>query len=454
MLADWQIRRDIKITPWAEQENRPGVISYGVTSYGYDFRLGHKFRVLTNYPPGVIDPKNFDPKMLTEVDLTPPTDHDWDASGTVCRRCRVHKSNPHRDSWLEGCRQQVTPGYLDIPPHSFVLAESLEEVWFPRDVLVLVVGKSTYARCGLIVNVTPGEPEWAGKWTVELTNPTPRYLRVYAGEGIMQCVFSRNDGRYELGLGTVADFLHNYHAKAHHWDEENHDFLRRLVLRHAPGPLLPLEGTCEKSYADKKGKYQNQTGLTIPKVEGNTLSGNVGYDEKTPTPIAEDQTPPAPPLTEFQLQTDRGPMKVAAATETEAVKLAQRGGHVVVSSEEAYVDPDGWAARWLVSNLPDDIKFTCSVCGFRGSKKVNHTRDGKTVCRNAVPNQIVYYDERKLVMNVPPVHQEKTVPQPPASANEPPPTLARKGRWTGPDGAVWVWSDNQDKWVQATEPKK
>lgn len=294
VLADWQIRRDIKITPFSEQESRPGIISFGLSSYGYDFRLGFKFRVLTNYPPGVIDPKNFDPGMLTEVDLT-PTDHQWD-SGGVCWVCKTWVNDNPPPNCFD------PPNYLDIPPHSFVLAESLEEVWFPRDVLVLVVGKSTYARCGLIVNVTPGEPEWTGKWTIELTNPTPRYLRVYAGEGIMQCVFSRNDGRYEHSLALITDTLDEglvYRAGDQYRKEGERErciqngieSLRRLTLRE-PGENGNLEGSCEKSYADKRGKYQNQAGLTTPVVEG------TAYDEKTPAPVAEDKTPPPEPVTD------------------------------------------------------------------------------------------------------------------------------------------------------------
>lgn len=180
VLPDWQIQRDIKIEPFVEGISREGKISYGVTSYGYDVRVGRRFKVFTNVRCAVVDPKNFDPASFVDIE---------------------------GDSCL-------------IPPNSFALAETVETFEIPRDVLAICVGKSTYARCGIIVNVTPLEPEWRGKITIEISNTTPLPAKIYAGEGIAQIIFLRS------------------------------------------------EAVCRTSYADKKGKYQDQKGLTLPFVVG------------------------------------------------------------------------------------------------------------------------------------------------------------------------------------------
>src|SRR4051795_6471753 len=180
VLPDWQIERDIKIEPFAAEATRVGTISYGVTSYGYDVRVGRKFKVFTNALCAVVDPKNFDPRSFVDVEA----DH---------------------------CL---------IPPNSFALAETVEYIEVPRDMLCVCVGKSTYARCGIIVNVTPLEPEWRGKVTIEISNTTPLPAKIYAGEGIAQVLF------------------------------------------------LTADEVCRVSYADKKGKYQDQKGLTLPFVPG------------------------------------------------------------------------------------------------------------------------------------------------------------------------------------------
>lgn len=178
-LADFQIKEQVKIIPWADQETRPGKISYGVTSYGYDFRIGRKFKVFKNTFMTTVDPKCFSPKCFDEIE----DDH------------------------------------CIIPPNSFVLGESVEWVEIPRDVLGICVGKSTYARCGLIVNVTPLEPGWKGRITIEISNSTTLPAKIYSEEGIMQVVFFKGDE------------------------------------------------ACKTSYADKKGKYQDQVGITLPKVD-------------------------------------------------------------------------------------------------------------------------------------------------------------------------------------------
>lgn len=180
VLPDWLIERDIKIEPFAAASARPGVISYGVSSYGYDVRVGRQFKVFTNVYGTLIDPKNFSPNAFVDMEA---------------------------DSCI-------------IPPNSFALAETVETFEIPRDVLAVCLGKSTYARCGIIVNITPLEPEWRGKITIEISNTTPLPAKIYANEGIAQILFFR------------------------------------------------AEQVCKISYADKKGKYQDQKGLTLPFVQG------------------------------------------------------------------------------------------------------------------------------------------------------------------------------------------
>ena len=166
------------IEPFMEGLPRPGVISYGVSSYGYDIRVANEFKIFTNVFGATVDPKQFDPKSMV------------DFAGDVCV----------------------------IPPNSFVLARTIEYFRIPRNVLTVCIGKSTYARCGIIVNVTPFEPEWEGFVTLEISNTTPLPARIYANEGIAQVLFFEGD---EM---------------------------------------------CETSYADRKGKYQSQQGLTLPKM--------------------------------------------------------------------------------------------------------------------------------------------------------------------------------------------
>ena len=168
------------IEPFTDRQVREGVISYGVSSYGYDIRVADEFRIFTNVNSTIVDPKNFDPRSLVEF------------KGEVCL----------------------------VPPNSFALARSIEYFRIPRNVLTICLGKSTYARCGIIVNVTPLEPEWRGRITIEISNTTPLPAKIYAGEGIAQIIFLRG------------------------------------------------EEVCKTSYADKKGKYQDQAGLTLPFVPG------------------------------------------------------------------------------------------------------------------------------------------------------------------------------------------
>jgi len=166
------------IDPFVDDQVRQGVISYGVSSYGYDVRVGDEFKVFTNVYNTVVDPKNFDPKSFVDI------------KADVCI----------------------------IPPNSFALASTIEYFRIPRDILTICLGKSTYARCGIIVNVTPFEPEWEGHVTIEISNTTPLPAKIYANEGIAQVLFFQSDE------------------------------------------------PCAKSYKDKKGKYQAQRGVTLPKL--------------------------------------------------------------------------------------------------------------------------------------------------------------------------------------------
>ncbi len=166
------------IEPFVEEQVREGVVSYGVSSYGYDIRVADEFKVFTNINTTVIDPKAFDPRSF--VDL----------QSDVCI----------------------------VPPNSFALARTVEYFRIPRDVLTVCLGKSTYARCGIIVNVTPFEPEWEGTATLEISNTTPLPARIYANEGIAQVLFFQSDE------------------------------------------------VCARSYADKKGKYQAQRQVTLPRI--------------------------------------------------------------------------------------------------------------------------------------------------------------------------------------------
>ena len=166
------------IEPYEDRQVRDGVISYGVSSYGYDMRVAREFKIFTNVLSSIVDPKDFDPKSFVE---------------------------------FEG-------DYCIVPPNSFALARSVEYFRIPRDILTICVGKSTYARCGIITNVTPFEPEWEGFVTLEISNTTPLPAKIYANEGIAQVLFLQGN---------------------------------------APPDV---------SYRDKRGKYQAQTGITLPKL--------------------------------------------------------------------------------------------------------------------------------------------------------------------------------------------
>jgi dCTP deaminase len=166
------------IEPFVDGQVRENVISYGLSSYGYDIRVTDEFKIFTNVHSAIVDPKHFNPDSFV------------DYRGDICV----------------------------IPPNSFVLARTVEYFRIPRNILTICVGKSTYARCGLIVNVTPFEPEWEGYVTLEISNTTPLPARVYAYEGIAQVIF------------------------------------------------LAAEDICAVSYADRGGKYQKQQGIAMPRI--------------------------------------------------------------------------------------------------------------------------------------------------------------------------------------------
>ena len=166
------------IEPFVERQVRQGVISYGVSSYGYDIRIADEYKIFTNVHSATVDPKHFDTRSMV------------DFKGSVCT----------------------------IPPNSFALARTVEYFRVPRSVLCVCLGKSTYARCGIIVNITPFEPEWEGYVTLEISNTTPLPARIYSNEGIAQVLFFEADE------------------------------------------------VCELSYADKKGKYQKQEAIILPRL--------------------------------------------------------------------------------------------------------------------------------------------------------------------------------------------
>ena len=166
------------IKPFVDSQIKNESISYGLSSYGYDIRVSDEYKIFTNVNNSIIDPKNFDSKSFV------------DFKGDVCI----------------------------VPPNSFALARSIEYFRIPRNILTICLGKSTYARCGIIVNVTPFEPEWEGHVTLEISNTTPLPAKIYSNEGLCQVLFFESDE------------------------------------------------VCEKSYLDKNGKYQSQKGITLPKL--------------------------------------------------------------------------------------------------------------------------------------------------------------------------------------------
>ncbi len=255
VLPDWMIEQQVKIVPFDRGLENKGKVSGGLTSYGYDARVGYIFKVFSPINATVIDPKAFNPNALVTVDLTPKYNHKWDAplGASKCLVCGAWRGTP---SEIKTQCPDPKPDHILIPPNSFALAETVEYFEIPRDVLAFVVGKSTYARCGIIVPVTPLEPEWKGKVTVEISNTTCLPAKVYCGEGIMQIVFIRTDMSVLHGkdIRYISKALNGLVPSVP-------DFSEKLA------DLEVADQTCRVSYADKGGRYQDQKGLTTPFVE-------------------------------------------------------------------------------------------------------------------------------------------------------------------------------------------
>lgn len=240
ILSDRQIKASClfgAIMPYADQEHRPGVVSYGITSYGYDCRVGPKFKVFKPFPCTVIDPKNFDTRMLEEIEVT----------------------------------AEAPDNFILIPPHSFVLAETVETFDIPRDTLCVVLGKSTYARCGLIVNCTPLEPEWRGTITIELSNTTPLPMKVYVNEGIAQILFFRSDEQIHAVIDALVDNWNKSEVLVSDLSmntEETMEAGRKLAGVFKTDLVEAGSKSCGTSYKDKKGKYMGQSGVQVPIVQG------------------------------------------------------------------------------------------------------------------------------------------------------------------------------------------
>lgn len=225
-LPDWAIREFITIEDFVDYDECPkDVVSYGLTSAGYDLRVGYDFAVFTNAHCATVDPKAMSEKSFIRQDLTPVHDHHWgEVSGLgdhlpfqKCVVCGAVKGTPSEAKYQ--CPVTKADHCL-IPPNCFALAASIEKLYIPRNVDCWCIGKSTYARCGINMNFTPFEPGWYGIVTVEIINATPLPVKIYAGEGIGQAQF----------------FL--------------------------------MAGSPERDYGQKKNaKYQGQVGLTLPKVK-------------------------------------------------------------------------------------------------------------------------------------------------------------------------------------------
>lgn len=284
ILPDWMIRRDVKIEPFDDGEKKPGRISSGISSYGYDLRLGYKLKIFTNTHRAVIDPKSFDPRAFVDVDLTPLPhqwerhfDDMWHPRWWKCCGCGLQAHDLYENDGVvtsyelepngeliqaEPCPAKPVSNHALIPPNSFALAESIEYMEVPRDCLVLIVGKSTLARCGLNIICTPAEPMWKGRLTIEIANTTTLPAKVYPGEGICQCVFLRTDGYSEAAIKAIGGLFRDTHGG-------NEEHPAYFLEGHFEEKLR--NGTCRVSYADKAGIYQAQPGLVLPRVRGEEM---------------------------------------------------------------------------------------------------------------------------------------------------------------------------------------
>lgn len=204
LLCDWAIREFVTIEDFVDYDQCPkGVVSYGITSSGYDIRVGGRFKIFTNALCETVSPKNISDGCFLNVDLT---GHDWvlGHKGSFCVRCKA-------DLDTKAARMRCVdpkPGTADIikiPPNSFALAETIELLHIPRNINCLCLGKSTYARCGIIMNFTPFEPGWRGVVTVEISNSTPLPVAINAWQGIGQAQFALTVGKPEKSYSEKAN---------------------------------------------------------------------------------------------------------------------------------------------------------------------------------------------------------------------------------------------------------
>ncbi len=272
ILPDWAIERDVKVEPFKRQQSPPGLISWGLGSYGLDLRLGYRLKLFTPTHCTEVDPKNFDERAFIDVDLTPKI-HDWkevkqsmrdDVKDYQCSNC-LQVAPGGQEPAIELCPGVEQPEeFVRIPPNSFALGEALEWIEIPRDCVGLCLAKSTYARVGIVTNATVIEPSWSGILTLEISNTSPLPARVYPGEGIVQIVLFRTDG-YRESLKLALEHLVTKLASEPGMPEEistpAYHALDILSLGHGK------TGQCKVSYAERKGRYQGQTDITLPFVE-------------------------------------------------------------------------------------------------------------------------------------------------------------------------------------------
>jgi dCTP deaminase len=262
-LCDWQIERDVVIRPFVKSQQAKGTISYGVSSMGYDMRVGWKFKIFTPTYSTEIDPKNFNDKVFVDIDLT-PIEHQWEPMGSDHHQqfscCKCRSTCYHPEAYMNRCL--ATPNFIRIPPNSYCLAMSVEYFEIPRDVIGVVLGKSSYARAGIIVNCTPMEAEWKGYLTIEISNAAPLPARIYAGEGIAQVLFFRTDGWREKMERLLVQ------TTGLSCPDTSERLLKEFYNGRLPKTGTGLhDATCDVSYADRKGRYDGQTEITLPFVE-------------------------------------------------------------------------------------------------------------------------------------------------------------------------------------------
>jgi len=219
LLPDWAIRQFITIEDFVDYDDcPPNVVSFGLSSAGYDLRVSGRFKVFTNANCETVSPRRINPGSFVDRDVTGHTWHTQLLADAICTRCGCNKSERLAQLRCKHAKEDLSP-VITIPPNSFALAETVERLHIPTNVSCLCLGKSTYARCGIIMNFTPFEPGWRGIVTVEISNSTPLPVEITAWQGIGQAQFSLTVGRPE------------------------------------------------RTYAQKKNaKYQDQTGLTLPRV--------------------------------------------------------------------------------------------------------------------------------------------------------------------------------------------